>query len=89
MPKEPELEYFYTLELDADYGQRLIALADNAGDEDDVEGFAAMLLGWAIDIAEANERIEVEEMFADILAEREGRVDAIRSSFEEDEDIPF
>lgn len=53
-------EYFYTLDLGETYGQKLNRLAILSRHEDDIEGFAAVLLQGALDQLEAQMQREDE-----------------------------
>ena len=57
--------YSYVLELPPEWGKRLEALAARVGGEDDIEGFAALLLMRAVAAMERHEAAELEKLERD------------------------
>jgi|AntAceMinimDraft_2_1070361.scaffolds.fasta_scaffold74552_1 hypothetical protein len=57
--------YSYVLNLSPEWGKRLEALAARVGGEEDIEGFAALLLTRAVAVMESNEAAELEKLERD------------------------
>jgi len=57
--------YSYVLELPPEWGKRLEALAARVGGEDDIEGFAALLLTRAVTVVERHEAADLEKLERD------------------------
>jgi hypothetical protein len=63
--------YSYVLELPPEWGKRLEALAARVGGEDDIEGFAALLLTRAVTVVERHEAADLEKLERDYAEDPE------------------
>jgi len=57
--------YSYVLELPPEWGKRLEALAARVGGEDDIEGFATLLLIRAVAVMESSEAADLKKLERD------------------------
>jgi hypothetical protein len=57
--------YTYVVELSPEWGKRLEALAARVGGEEDIEGFAALLLTRAVTVVERHEAADLEKLERD------------------------
>ena len=57
--------YSYVLDLSPEWGKRLEALAARVGGDEDIEGFAALLLTRAVAIMESHEADDLEKLEQD------------------------
>jgi hypothetical protein len=63
--------YSYVLKLSPEWGKRLEALAARVGSDEDIEGFAGLLLSRAVVIMESHEAAELEKLERDYAEDPE------------------
>jgi hypothetical protein len=63
--------YSYVLELPPEWGKRLEALAARVGGDEDIEGFAALLLTRAVAVMESSEAADLEKLERDYAEDPE------------------